>query len=119
VIHPVLALVRDADKCILCGRCVSMCSEVQNVAALGFAYRGTDALVTPMFERGLADSKCVSCGQCAKICPVGAIHEKEEWQKVADLICDPDLHVVVQVAPAVRAAIGEGIQYAGRHACNG
>jgi len=102
-----VALVRDPDKCILCGRCVNMCAEVQNVAALGFAYRGTDALVTPMFERGLADSKCVSCGQCAKICPVGAIHEKEEWQKVADLISDPDLHVVVQVAPAVRAAIGE------------
>jgi ferredoxin len=101
------ALVRDADKCILCGRCVNMCADVQNVAALGFAYRGTDALVTPMFERGLAESKCVSCGQCAKICPVGAIHEKEEWQKVADLISDPNLHVVVQVAPAVRAAIGE------------
>lgn len=57
------ALVRDMDKCILCGRCVSVCGEVQNVAALGFAYRGTDAMVTPMFERGLADSKCVSCGQ--------------------------------------------------------
>ena len=101
------ALVRDADKCILCGRCVNMCADVQNVAALGFAYRGTDALVTPMFERGLAESKCVSCGQCANICPVGAIHEKEEWQKAADLISDPNLHVVVQVAPAVRAAIGE------------
>ena len=102
-----VALVRDPEKCILCGRCVHMCGETQTVGALGFAYRGTDALVTPMFERGLADSKCVSCGQCAKICPVGAIHEKEEWQKVADLISDPDLHVVVQVAPAVRAAIGE------------
>lgn len=101
------ALVRDMDKCILCGRCVSVCGEVQNVAALGFAYRGTDAMVTPMFERGLADSKCVSCGQCARICPVGAIYEKEEWQKVAELINDPDLHVVVQVAPAVRASIGE------------
>lgn len=101
------ALVRDPDKCILCGRCVKMCGDVQTVAALGFAHRGTDALVTPMFERGLADSKCVSCGQCAKICPVGAIHEKEEWQEVADMISDPDLHVVVQVAPAVRAAIGE------------
>jgi iron-only hydrogenase group A len=102
-----VALVRDPEKCILCGRCVKMCSETQTVGALGFAYRGTDALVTPMFERGLAESKCVSCGQCAKICPVGAIHEKEEWQKVADMISDPDLHVVVQVAPAVRAAIGE------------
>ena len=86
---------------------MSVCGEVQNVAALGFAYRGTDAMVTPMFERGLADSKCVSCGQCARICPVGAIYEKEEWQKVAELINDPDLHVVVQVAPAVRASIGE------------
>ena len=101
------ALVRDPEKCILCGRCVKMCGDVQTVAALGFAHRGTDALVTPMFERGLADSKCVSCGQCAKICPVGAIHEKEEWQEVADMISDPDLHVVVQVAPAVRASIGE------------
>ncbi|MGE5585159.1 MAG: NADH-dependent [FeFe] hydrogenase, group A6 [Bacillota bacterium] len=101
------ALVREPDKCVLCGRCVKVCNEVQAVGVLGFAYRGTRSCVTPMFERGLAESKCVSCGQCAKACPVGAISEKEEWERVLDAIADPDLHVVVQVAPAVRAAIGE------------
>lgn len=101
------ALVREPDKCVLCGRCVKVCNEVQAVGVLGFAYRGTRSCVTPMFEHGLAESKCVSCGQCAKVCPVGAISEKEEWERVLDAIADPDLHVVVQVAPAVRAAIGE------------
>ncbi|MGE5588638.1 MAG: NADH-dependent [FeFe] hydrogenase, group A6 [Clostridia bacterium] len=101
------ALVRQPDKCVLCGRCVKACSEVQAVGVLGFAYRGTRSCVTPMFEHGLGESKCVSCGQCAKVCPVGAISEKEEWERVLDAIADPDLHVVVQVAPAVRAAIGE------------
>ncbi len=101
------ALVREPDKCVLCGRCVKVCNEVQAVGVLGFAYRGTRSCVTPMFEHGLAESKCVSCGQCAKVCPVGAISEKEEWERVLDAIADSDLHVVVQVAPAVRAAIGE------------
>lgn len=101
------ALVRQPDKCVLCGRCVKVCNEIQATGVLGFAYRGTRSCVTPMFEHGLGESKCVSCGQCAKVCPVGAISEKEEWERVLDAIADPNLHVVIQVAPAVRAAIGE------------
>ncbi|MEW5866356.1 MAG: NADH-dependent [FeFe] hydrogenase, group A6 [Bacillota bacterium] len=101
------ALVREPDRCVLCGRCVKVCNDMQGVGALGFAYRGTSAAVTPSFERGIAEARCVSCGQCAKVCPVGAIYEREEWERVFDAIADPDLLVVVQVAPAVRAAVGE------------
>lgn len=101
------ALVRDPEKCILCGRCVRACSEVQGVSILGFAHRGPEAQVGPAFERGLGETPCVACGQCAAVCPVGAIYEKDSIEEVWCAIGDPERHVVVQVAPAVRAALGE------------
>lgn len=101
------ALIRDPAKCIVCGRCVRMCSSVQAVSALDFANRGLATTVGPAFEGGLNDSPCVSCGQCSRVCPVGAIEEQNHIERVEAALADPDKHVIVQVAPAVRAALGE------------
>lgn len=101
------ALMRDPAKCIVCGRCVRMCSSVQAVGALGFANRGLNTTVGPAFEGELNDSPCVACGQCSRVCPVAAIEEQDHIERVEAALADPDKHVVVQVAPAVRAALGE------------
>lgn len=100
------ALTRDPGKCILCGRCVRMCS-LQGVGALGFAYRGLKTAVGPAFSRRLAEVSCVACGQCASVCPVGAITERDDTARVWEALADPARYVVVQVAPAVRASLGE------------
>ncbi|HHY95456.1 MAG TPA: 4Fe-4S binding protein, partial [Firmicutes bacterium] len=102
------ALVRDPGKCVYCGRCVRAC-EQQGVGILGRAYRGTRTRVGPAFSHPLAEVSCVSCGQCAGVCPVGAITERDETDRVWQALADPNCYVVVQVAPAVRAALAEAL----------
>lgn len=101
------SIVRDPSKCILCGRCVEVCSAIQGVGAIGLANRGIETTVAPAFGDDLAHTKCVACGQCSAVCPVGAITVKDDTDFVFEAVNDPDKHVVVQVAPAVRAALGE------------
>lgn len=101
------SIVRDPSKCILCGDCVRMCNETQMVGAIDFAFRGSDMVVTPAFNRKLAETDCVNCGQCAAVCPTAAITVKSNVAKVWKEIYDPKKRVIVQVAPAVRVALGE------------
>jgi len=114
-VHPVdettAALVRDASKCIQCRRCVSICNQVQGVGALFPQKRGFQTVIGPAFCRDLADVVCVQCGQCAAVCPVGAISEKDQIADVWKALDDPDKHVIVQTAPAIRAALGECFGY--------
>lgn len=102
-----LSIVRDASKCILCGQCVRMCNDVQDVGAIHFAYRGSEMLISTAFEEPIANTVCVGCGQCAAVCPVGAITIKQDTEKVWDAIADKNTNVTVQIAPAVRVAIGK------------
>ena len=101
------SLVRDPNKCILCGRCVRFCTDKQTCSVYTFANRGFSSTVTPAFGKGLADAKCTMCGQCSVICPVGAITVKDDTEAVVAAINDPDKIVVVQTAPATRVALGE------------
>lgn len=101
------SIVRDANKCILCRRCVAACKNVQTVSVIDTNQRGFNSTVSPAFGMELGDTACVNCGQCITVCPVGALSEKDDTQKVWDAISDPDKYVVVQTAPAVRVAIGE------------
>jgi len=100
-------IVRDPNKCILCRRCVVACQEVQKVSTLGPRYRGFDTIIGPGMVDSLSDAVCVQCGQCAAVCPVGAISECDDTEKVWDALEDPTKYVVVQTAPAIRAALGE------------
>lgn len=102
-----VSIVRDPNKCILCRRCVSVCRNVQGVGAIGATERGFRTIVEPVFNLGIAEVACVNCGQCITACPVGALREKDDIEKVWAAIGNPDLHVVVQTAPAVRVALGE------------
>lgn len=104
--HSSPSIVRDANKCILCGACVRACSEYQH-SVLGFANRGSKTLVQPMNGKPLADSECVNCGQCAAVCPTGALTINSQVEKVWKEITNPNKKVVVQFAPSVRVAIGE------------
>ncbi len=101
------ALIRDNGKCIKCRRCVTVCGEIQDVAALFPQGRGFQTIVGPAFTLNLDMVACVQCGQCAAVCPVGAIIEKSHIQKVWEAIDDPEQYVIVQTAPAIRAALGE------------
>ena len=101
------SIVRDPNKCILCGNCVRVCEELQGVGALGFAHRGSDAMVMPAFDREIATTDCVNCGQCRIFCPTGAISIRHNRGEVWDALADPDTRVVAQVAPAVRVAVGD------------
>ncbi|WP_239004815.1 NADH-dependent [FeFe] hydrogenase, group A6 [Paenibacillus tepidiphilus] len=101
------AIIRDAAKCILCGRCVGACGTLQTVNAIGFAKRGFDTVISTAFGRPLAESTCINCGQCIMACPVGALGEHENITDVWNAISDPAKTVVVQTAPAVRVALGE------------
>lgn len=101
------AIIRDMNKCIMCRRCETMCNEVQTVGALSGIKRGFDAVVAPAFEMPLEESVCTFCGQCTAVCPTGALVERDYTWKVIEALADPDKVVVVQTAPAVRAALGE------------
>lgn len=101
------AIVRDPNKCILCGDCVRVCSEIQGMGILDFAYRGSNLRVMPAFDMKLSGTDCINCGQCAAVCPTAAITIKNDTDKVWKAIHDPNKRVVFQVAPAVRTALGE------------
>jgi iron-only hydrogenase group A len=101
------AIERDPEKCILCGRCVRICHETQQVGAIDFVHRGFKSSVAPALERSLNTVPCVDCGQCVVNCPVGALTEKSHQKIVWEAINNPDMYVVVQVAPAIRVALGE------------
>lgn len=104
-------LIRDNSKCVLCRRCVAMCSKVQGVGVIGTNNRGFKTIVGSHFNLPLADTSCVHCGQCINVCPVGALYEKSDADKVLDAIRDPKKFVVVQTSPATRAAFGEEFGY--------
>ena len=101
------SIVRDPNKCILCRRCVSMCKNIQKVAVIDTVGRGFNTIVSSVFNMSLNEVPCTMCGQCINVCPVGALREKDNTQKVWEALADKDLHVVVQTAPAVRVALGE------------
>ncbi|MCI6159643.1 MAG: NADH-dependent [FeFe] hydrogenase, group A6 [Selenomonadaceae bacterium] len=101
------SIVRDPSKCIRCGRCIRACKDVQGIAALTYAHRSSDIVVTTAYNKPMEDTDCVLCGQCSLVCPTGAIVEKDDTQRVLDVLQDPSKHVVVQVAPAVRVALGD------------
>ncbi len=104
--HSSPSIVRDPNKCILCGACVRACSEYQH-SVLGFANRGSKTLVQPMNGKPIAESECVNCGQCAAVCPTGALTINSDIENVWREITNPEKKVVVQFAPSVRVAIGE------------
>ncbi|HHU61487.1 MAG: NADH-dependent [FeFe] hydrogenase, group A6 [Bacillota bacterium] len=100
-------IIRDPNKCILCGECVRICDEVQGIGVFGFVNRGAKMQVTTAFNQDLKETDCVHCGQCAAICPTGALVIKPQIGEAWEAISDPDKTVVVQIAPAVRVSIGE------------
>lgn len=101
------AILRDPKKCVLCGDCVRVCKEIQAVGVLDFAGRGANSMVMPCFNKGIGEVECVGCGQCVKVCPVGALTPKYQTGEVWNAIHDEKKRVVVQIAPAVRVALGE------------
>ncbi len=101
------AIVRIADRCIKCGRCIDVCKNVQGIGVLESMGRGRDIVIGPAFGRPLSDEFCTYCGQCSSVCPVGAILEKDDTEEVWRALHDPKKHVVVQTAPAVRVSLGE------------
>lgn len=104
-------LVRDNNKCIRCKRCINVCAKMQAVSAIAATGTGLDTVVAPASPAGLAAASCVNCGQCVAVCPVGALTELDQTEAVKQALADPEKYVVVQVAPAVRAALGECFEF--------
>jgi len=104
-------MVRDNSKCILCRRCSAVCEKVQGIGVIGPNERGFATIIGSAFEMGLGETSCVSCGQCIAVCPTGALYEKSSIDEVAAAIADRSKHVIIQTAPAVRAALGEEFGY--------
>jgi NADH-quinone oxidoreductase subunit G len=105
--HSSPSIVRDSRKCINCHRCVTVCDSIQSVNVLTPAFRVSEVRVVPAFDLPLIESNCIACGQCIMACPVGALYEKDDINAVWKVLQDPKKHVVVQEAPAIRAALGE------------
>lgn len=103
------SIIRDADKCILCGKCIKVCNQIQTVNAIDFTKRGFDSIVAPVFNCALGDSNCINCGQCIMACPTGALTEKSAVEDVRRALNDPTKVVIAQTAPAIRVTIGEAM----------
>ena len=101
------SIVRTPDKCILCGRCVRVCEEIQGVSAIDFTNRGFETTVLPAFNTDLSETTCVNCGQCVLACPTGALHEVSAVDQVMNVLQNGEKHVVAQTAPAIRFSLGE------------
>jgi iron-only hydrogenase group A len=101
------SLVRDAEKCVLCQRCVTVCDDIQSVAAITPLKRGFDTFIGVAFGSGVGDSECVNCGQCTRVCPTGALVEHDDTDLVYAALADPTKHVVAQIAPAVRVSVAQ------------
>ncbi|HEY3452331.1 MAG TPA: [FeFe] hydrogenase, group A [Myxococcales bacterium] len=101
------SILRDPNRCVLCGDCVRACAEIQGVGAIDFAFRGAESAVMPSFAKTLGEVECVNCGQCAVVCPTGALTPRSEVDGVWAALADPKKKVVAQIAPAVRVALGE------------
>jgi iron-only hydrogenase group A len=104
-----VSIIRDPNKCILCGRCIAVCAEVQTVSAIGLSKRGIKTKISTYMEKGLGNVACINCGQCALVCPTGAIVERDDTNAVFEEIINPDKVVIVQTAPAIRVGIGEAM----------
>ena len=104
-----LSIIRDPNKCILCGRCIAVCGTVQTVYAIGLSGRGIKTKVSTYMEKGLGNVACTNCGQCALVCPTGAIVERDDTDNVFEELMNPDKVVIVQTAPAIRVGIGEAM----------
>ena len=112
-------IIRDNNKCILCRRCVAACKNVQEIGVIGANDRGFDTHIGSIFEHSLSETSCINCGQCIVACPVGALYERDDTDKVLDAIADPNKHVLICTAPSVRAQIGECFGYEPGTDCEG
>ncbi|MBQ9085857.1 MAG: iron hydrogenase small subunit [Clostridia bacterium] len=112
-------IIRDNNKCILCRRCVAACQKVQGIGVIGANDRGFDTHIGSIFEQTLSETSCINCGQCIVACPVGALYERDDTDKVLDAIADPNKHVLICTAPSVRAQIGECFGYEPGTDCEG
>ena len=101
------SIIRDPAKCVKCGRCVKACKEIQGISALTYAGRSDKFAITTAYNKPMEETDCILCGQCSVVCPTGAIVEKDDTQKVLDVLQNPKKHVIVQVAPSVRVALGD------------
>lgn len=112
-------IIRDNNKCVLCRRCVATCAKVQGIGVIGANNRGFDTYIGSSFAEALEDTSCINCGQCIVACPVGALYERDDTDKVFAALADPSKHVVISTAPSVRAQIGECFGYDPGTDCEG